>query len=420
MVAALGYSRDEITAAVKDMYTAVAATPQAHFHFPVGRDGCRVAGYTESLLQEVPEEAVDSFAGVGCPFNAGTPRPGERILDIGSGAGVDSMIAARAVGPSGKVYALDITPAMVEKLRHTAARAGLDNIDAIEGDAERIPLPDASVDAIISNGAINLVPDKRRAAREMFRVLKPGGRMQIADIVIHRPVTPDCLDDPKQWAECVVGATVDDDYLDMFRDAGFEAVEIVRSYDYFAHSPSAETREIAEGFGARAFEIRMRRRAAAPAWITVLARRVHPRRIARSLGRRGLWGLATLILALAACYGTLAAVTLLAAMGTTLMIDEGAWAATIVVLSIAAAAVVTAGIRKHRRIGPTLLAILGAVAVAYSMTVSYDRAIEAAGFLVLAAGVGWDHWIRRYRPVRRSHRPLQRAGLAAEESADSF
>lgn len=420
MVAALGYSRDEVTAAVRDMYTAVAATPQAHFHFPVGREGCRIAGYPDALLDGVPEAAVASFAGVGCPFNAGPIKSGEHVLDVGSGAGVDSFIAARAVGPSGQVSAVDITPAMVQKLRRISAEAGIGNLEVMDSSAEAVPLPDGSVDVVISNGALNLVPDKRRAAREMFRVLKPGGRVQIADIVIHRPVTPDCLDDPKLWAECVVGATVDDDYLDMFRDAGFEDVEIVRSYDYFAHSPSAETREIAEGFGARAIELRMRRRAVAPAPLTVLARRADPRRIARGLGRRGLWGVAAFVLALAACYGTLVAVGLLAAMGATLVIDEGAWAAAIVLLSAITAAVVAAGMRKHRQIGPALLAIAGAGVVIYTMMISYDRVVEAIGFLALAGGVGWDHWLRRYRPIRRARLLARRDALPATSSADSL
>ena len=316
------------------------------------------------------------------------------------------------------MYALDTTPAMTERLRRTLTMHGIDNVEIIDGDAETIPLPDASVDAITSNGVLNLVPDKRRAMREMFRVLRPGGRVQLADIVIHRPVTPDCMDDPKLWAECVVGATVDQDYLDMFRDAGFDGVEIVRSADYFAHSPSPETREVAEGFGARAIELRMRRAELAPKRSIVLARRVDPRRVIRRMERRGLSGVAALGLALAACYGTMVAITLLGLAGATVAIDEGIWAITIALLAIAAAAFVAAGLRKHGEVGPTVVATVGAGVITYTVFLGYDLLVEAAGFAVLAGGVGWDHWIRRYRPVRRQRRNTRAFARTVGTSAD--
>ena len=404
MVAIFGYSREEIAEAVKAMYTAVATTPQAFFHFPVGRAGCRATGYPENLLNMAPEAAIASFAGVGCPFRSNELMPGERILDIGSGAGLDSLIAARMVGADGRVYALDMTPAMSAKLRDTVAKAGIHNLEIVEGTAENMPLPDASVDVIISNGVLNLVPGKRRAMAEMFRVLRPSGRVQIADIVIKRPVTPDCLGDAKLWAECVVGATVDEEYLEMFRDAGFEDVNIVHSFDYFAHSPAAETREVAQSFDARAIELQMWRPSAYPHWTAVLRRRADPRRLVRHLGRRGLWGIVALILALAACYGAIAALAGLSLLGVTIVLNKSAWALAITGLAVATALFVIAGWCKHKRLGPCLLAGCGAALIAYVMTVNYDAVIEAVGFAFLAAGTLWDFRIRRYHGSPLSHR----------------
>lgn len=259
MVAIVGFSRDKVIAAVQEMYACVANAPERPYHFPVGREACLQVGYPEAVLKGLASQALESFAGVGYPHRAGAIAPGDAILDIGAGAGTDTLIAARLVGPRGRVYALDMTPAMLEKLRAIVARLGLANVEVVEGNAEDIPLPDTSVDAVTSNGVLNLVPDKRKAAAEIRRVLRPGGRVQIADIVIGRPVPASCAADPKLWAECVVGATVDEDYLALFREAGFEDVKVLRDYDYFALSRSADTRKIARNFGARAIEISMQR-----------------------------------------------------------------------------------------------------------------------------------------------------------------
>lgn len=259
MVAVLGYSKDQITAAVRAMYEEVSADPDQPFHFPVGRPACLAVGYPEAELEHVPPEAVASFAGVGYPFRAGVIRLGDTVLDIGAGAGTDSFIAARLVGEAGKVYALDITPGMLAKLSTSARAAGVDNIETIEADVEAIPLPDDSVDVVTSNGALNLVPDKRRAFAEIFRVLRPGGRVQIADVVITRPVPLGGRSDPQLWAECVVGASIEEHYLEMFRSAGFSDVKVLRRFDYFSGSSSADTRRVAGSLGAKAIEIRMSR-----------------------------------------------------------------------------------------------------------------------------------------------------------------
>ncbi|HEU0204352.1 MAG TPA: methyltransferase domain-containing protein [Burkholderiaceae bacterium] len=401
MVAILGFTRERVIAAVKDMYTDVANAPARPYHFPVGRDAARAVGYSDELLAAVPEEALASFAGVGCPFRAGAIRPGDTVLDIGSGAGTDALIAARLVGPRGKVHALDMTPAMVRKLRSIAAALPAPNLEVVEANAEAIPLPDASVDVVTSNGMLNLVPDKRRAIAEIFRVLKPGGRVQIADIVIRRPVTLDCKSDPKLWAECVVGATVDEDYLAFFRDAGFEDVDVLHDAEYFELSRSAETREVARRFGARSVEIAMRRAPAAPPRWVQLARRADPRRAVRSLRRRGLAGAAALVLSLLACYGTLAAIAALSLAGISVVIDPGAWSAVILVFGLAAVVAIGAGMRKHGRIASLLVALAGGALLAYAHLVEFTFMLELGGFVLLGAAVFLDLHARRAVPADR-------------------
>jgi arsenite methyltransferase len=259
MVAVLGFNRDQIFEAVRHMYTDVALEPQRIFHFPTGRSACLFVGYPEAWLDELPTSAVESFAGVGFPFRAYVIRPGDRVLDIGSGTGTDALIASRLVGPSGTIFALDMTPAMLDKLRGTITAADVGNVSVVEGNAEAIPLPDQSVDVVTSNGVLNLVPDKAAAFRELFRVLRPGGSLQLADIVVSRPIGDSSRANPRLWAECVVGASIEDDYLDMFRAAGFDDITVLRGFDYFSGSASADTRRIAGAFGARAIEVRMAR-----------------------------------------------------------------------------------------------------------------------------------------------------------------
>lgn len=408
MVAILGYSREDILAAVKEMYTAVATTPGAAFHFPVGRDACRALGYPADVLDALPDSVVASFAGVGYPFRAGALRGGDVVLDVGAGSGTDAFVAARIVGPQGKVWALDMTPAMTARLRARIAEHGMRNIEVIEGSAEQIPLPDASVDVVTSNGVLNLVPDKRRAVAEMFRVLRPGGRLQLADIVIRRPVTLDCRQDPKLWAECVVGATVDEDYFALFRDAGFEAVTLLRELDYFAHSPSHETRDVARRFGAYAIEIGMQRAGAAPSLAARLLRRLDPRRPLRALARRGLAGTAALLASMLACYGTLAATLLLSLLGVSLAINPRAWAGAIVLFAALATAAVAGGLRRYRSPLPLALALLGTLVLAYVQFGSYRPVIELAGFALLAAAVWRDFGLRR-RAGSTTTRPIPSA-----------
>jgi arsenite methyltransferase len=259
MVAILGMTKDQIFEAVREMYSAVATDPSRQFHFPTGRDACLFVGYPEQLIDALPPTAVESFAGVGFPFRAGIVGPGDRVLDIGSGSGTDTLIAASLVGAEGRVYGLDMTGAMLNKLRRNALIAKAENVEAIEGNAEAIPLPDASVDVVTSNGVLNLVPDKAKAFAEMFRVLRPGGRAQIADIVVASRPSEKSRDNPRLWAECVVGASVEGDYLGLMRSAGFTHVTMLREFDYFAGSASPDTRRIASALGAKAVEIALSR-----------------------------------------------------------------------------------------------------------------------------------------------------------------
>jgi arsenite methyltransferase len=256
MVAILSNQREVIFEAVRRMYTEVAVAPGREFHFPTGRRACEFVGYPAQELALLPMSAIESFAGVGYPFAAGVMRQGDTVLDIGSGSGTDALIAARLVGPTGRVIGLDLTEAMLEKLRANIAAAGVANVEGLAGNVESIPLPDASVDVVTTNGVLNLVPDKSRAIREIARVLRPGGRLQMADIVVRSLPTEACRSQPELWAECIVGATMEESYIAGFEAAGLVSLEVLSRSDYFAGSASPETRKVAGSFGAHAIVFR--------------------------------------------------------------------------------------------------------------------------------------------------------------------
>jgi len=247
-----------VTVAVKKLYTEVAEKPRGVFHFPVGREGTRVAGYPDEILDRLPREAVESFAGVGYPHATNSTREGDAVLDIGSGSGTDILVAALNVGPRGRVTGLDITDAMIEKARANIARSGLHNVKVLKGDATEIPLEERAVDVVTSNGVLNLVPDKQKAFNEIFRVLKPGGRLQIADIVTKKSVQAVCGIVPQLWADCIGGASVESEYLGLIRKAGFTGVKVIDRVDYFSKSPES-TRRLTETFGAESVVIAARK-----------------------------------------------------------------------------------------------------------------------------------------------------------------
>jgi SAM-dependent methyltransferase len=180
--------RDVLRAAIRDEYDIVARDPQHGFHFHTGRPLAALLGYADEWLAGVPESSIESFAGTGNPFSMGVLASGERVVDVGSGAGIDSFIAARMVGPDGRVVGVDMTPSMLEKARAAAAEARLAHVEFRQGFGEALPVPDGSADVVISNGVLNLMPDKRAALGQMFRVLAPGGRLQIGDILVQKAV----------------------------------------------------------------------------------------------------------------------------------------------------------------------------------------------------------------------------------------
>jgi SAM-dependent methyltransferase len=179
---------DLLKSEIKKTYASVSENAERDFIFPTGRAWAEDLGYPEEL-GNVPEGAVESFAGVANPWELGRLSAGERVLDLGSGAGTDSLIAAQMVGPEGRVTGIDMTPQMLAKARAAAAAMGATNVEFIESEAEQLPFPDATFDVIVSNGVIDLIPDKDAVFSELHRVLVPGGRIQIADVTIQNPVS---------------------------------------------------------------------------------------------------------------------------------------------------------------------------------------------------------------------------------------
>lgn len=189
----------QLRSAIQIEYADVAAFPLKGFHFHTGRLLAGRLGYPSGRVKSLPDAVIESFAGVGNPFSWGELQEGEAVVDLGSGAGLDSLLAAQMVGPSGTVVGVDMTPDMVEKSTRNAASLGLSNVEFREGFLESLPLPDASADVVISNGVINLCPDKARVLAEAFRVLRPGGRMQVSDIIVSKPVGDDGKADIALW-----------------------------------------------------------------------------------------------------------------------------------------------------------------------------------------------------------------------------
>jgi SAM-dependent methyltransferase len=199
MTTDISIDADRLRAEVRGKYREVALSPRAEHHFHTGRTLALLLGYDEDLVATLPDRAIESFAGVGNPFSLRAIRSGERVVDIGAGAGFDSFVAARQVGPTGQVTGIDMTPEMLAKARETAVLLGATNVEFREGFAESLPVSDESCDVVISNGVFNLCPDKRAVFDEVFRVLRPGGVLQFADIANGRTVPPEALREIDLW-----------------------------------------------------------------------------------------------------------------------------------------------------------------------------------------------------------------------------
>ena len=190
---------DALRRAIQVEYTVVAADPGRGFHFHTGRPLASILGYEETWLAGIPERSIASFAGTGNPFSLGALRPGERVVDVGCGAGIDSLIAARMVGPAGGVIGVDMTPGMLDRARSSAADMGAENVEFRQGFAESLPVADGWADVVISNGVLNLFPDKAAGLQEMARVLKPTGRLQLGDILVGKAVPDGAKRDIDLW-----------------------------------------------------------------------------------------------------------------------------------------------------------------------------------------------------------------------------
>jgi ubiquinone/menaquinone biosynthesis C-methylase UbiE len=230
----------ELATKVQDMYRHVAEQPDGSYHFEMGRPLAERLGYPTELLDQIPAEAVESFAGVGYFLDLADLHPGDRVLDLGSGSGTDAFAAAHLVGANGSVLGVDFTPEQLAKARRLAAHAGLTHVEFHEGRIEHPPVPDASIDCVISNGVINLSPDKARVFAEAARVLRPGGRLAIADIVTERSLTEAIVCNTDLWASCIGGAAQEDTYQQAIEAAGLH-IATVRPNRYQFVSPQART-----------------------------------------------------------------------------------------------------------------------------------------------------------------------------------
>jgi ubiquinone/menaquinone biosynthesis C-methylase UbiE len=222
---------DYLERAIKEMYTEVAEHPEGEFHFLTGRPLAEGLGYDPGLLDRIPDEAVESFAGVGHYFDLAGLREGECVVDLGSGSGTDIFCAAVQVGPSGRVVGIDMTPAQLAKAARLRDAHGFSQVELVESHIEEIPLEDGIADCVVSNGVINLSPDKERVFREAARLLKPGGRLALADIVSGRPLVGRTRRNTDLWAACIGGAVPRQSYLAAIEEAGLR-VEEVRDNQY--------------------------------------------------------------------------------------------------------------------------------------------------------------------------------------------
>jgi arsenite methyltransferase len=237
---------DDLEAKVQQIYRQVAEQPHASYHFEMGRALAQRLGYPDDLLAAIPEDAVESFAGVGFFFDLADLQQGETVIDLGSGSGMDALIAAGLVGPTGSVVGVDFTLEQLTKARRLAAEAGIEHVEFREGRIENLPADDESFDCVISNGVVNLSPDKQRVFAETARVLRPGGRLAIADIVTTRQLTEAIVNNADLWASCIGGATQHDTYRNLI-EAGGLTITATRVNPYGFLSTQARNASVTYG-----------------------------------------------------------------------------------------------------------------------------------------------------------------------------
>ena len=245
-----------LEAKVKEMYRLVAEQPHGIFHFELGEQLAARLGYDLERIADLPTEAVESFAGVGYFFDLAALELGETVVDLGSGSGMDALYAGGLVGPTGRVIGVDFTVEQLDKAKKLAAEHGASWVEFRQGRIEALPLPDASVDCVISNGVINLCPDKAAVFAEAARVLRPGGRLAIADIITERPLTEAIVCNADLWASCIGGATQQEVYLQAIESAGFEvATVLANAYEFL----SERARDASTTYGVKSVSVLARR-----------------------------------------------------------------------------------------------------------------------------------------------------------------
>ena len=243
---------EELEAKVKDMYRHVAEEPEGKYHFELGRKLATHLGYPPELLDQVPEGAIESFAGVGYFFDLAELAEGECVIDLGSGSGMDVFFAANQVGTEGKVVGVDFTVEQLEKARRLAADAGLGQVELKEGRIDALPVDDDTFDCVISNGVINLSPEKDRVFAEAARALRPGGRLAIADIVSEQQLKESIVCDADLWASCIGGAAQQDAYREAIEGAGLRIDDIKQNpYEFI----SEQARDASEKYGVKSLSL---------------------------------------------------------------------------------------------------------------------------------------------------------------------
>jgi ubiquinone/menaquinone biosynthesis C-methylase UbiE len=235
----------ELEQKVKSMYKDVALHPEAEYHFEMGRSLAEKLGYDINDLDSIPAAAIASFAGVGFYFDMANIKEGETVLDLGSGSGMDVFVASLKVGKNGKVYGADMTDEQLEKSERLSKQYHFENVSFHKSYIEELPFPDATFDVVISNGVINLCPDKEKVFKEVSRVLKPNGRMVIADIVTEKQLPENVVCNSTLWAACIGGASQQDNYTQAIENAGME-VTLVRNneaYGFISKSAKGASKE---------------------------------------------------------------------------------------------------------------------------------------------------------------------------------